>query len=74
MRLGDYVSLRATGNRGGISTALPEGFELTNQNSVLCKYSFPKVKVIAMTVADRKGSEQLEPWITNLCASIWKPD
>ena len=41
-------------------------FVLSDQNSVIRRYGFPKQKVTVMTVADRTGSEQLEPWITNL--------
>ena len=29
-------------------------------------YRFPKAKITAMTVADRKGSDQLAPWIEKL--------
>jgi hypothetical protein len=54
----------------GVAVASPpkevSDFELTDQNSVVRKYSFPKSKVTAMTVADRKGSDQLEPWIQKL--------
>ena len=41
-------------------------FALSDQNSVCRRYSFPKEKVTAMTVADRAGSDQLEPWIRSL--------
>jgi hypothetical protein len=41
-------------------------FALSDQNSVFRRYSFPKEKVPAMSVADRAGSEQLEPWIRSL--------
>ncbi len=41
-------------------------FELADQNSIIRSYRFPKSKVTAMTVADRKGSEQLAPWIQSL--------
>ncbi|HET9524432.1 MAG TPA: hypothetical protein VFO90_09370 [Terrimicrobiaceae bacterium] len=41
-------------------------FELADQNAVTRSYRFPKVKVTAMTVADRKGSQQLAPWIQRL--------
>ena len=41
-------------------------FALSDQNSVFRRYSFPKEKITAMTVADRAGSEQLEPWIRSL--------
>ena len=54
----------------GVAVASPpkelSSFELSDQNSVVRKYRFPKPKVTAMTVADRKGSEQLEPWIKKL--------
>ena len=54
----------------GVAAAAPlkqlGDFELADQNSVVRTYSFPKLKVTAMTVADRKGSEQLEPWIQKL--------
>lgn len=41
-------------------------FELTDQDSKLRSYSFPKAKVTVMTVADHKGSDQLAPWIQRL--------
>ena len=42
------------------------GFELTDQDSKPRTYRFPKEKVTVMTVADRKGSEQLAPWIQRI--------
>ena len=54
----------------GVAAASPprqlSDFALSDQNSVFRRYSFPKLKVTAMTVADRAGSEQLEPWIRSL--------
>jgi hypothetical protein len=54
----------------GVAVASPpeqlSDFALSDQNSVFRRYSFPKQKVTAMTVADRAGSEQLEPWIGSL--------
>ena len=54
----------------GLAAASPpkqlSDFALSDQNSVFRRYGFPKQKVTVMTVADREGSEQLEPWITNL--------
>ena len=41
-------------------------FELTDQNAMTRSYRFPKAKVTAMTVADHRGSDQLEPWIEKL--------
>ena len=41
-------------------------FELTDQEAKPRRYRFPKAKVTVMTVADRKGSEQLAPWIQQL--------
>jgi hypothetical protein len=41
-------------------------FELTDQNARARSYRFPKAKVTVMTVADRKGSDQLAPWIQAL--------
>jgi hypothetical protein len=38
-------------------------FQLTDQESKTRAYRFPKTKITVMTVADRKGSEQLAPWI-----------
>jgi hypothetical protein len=38
-------------------------FALTDQESKLRSYRFPKAKVTVMTVADKKGSEQLASWI-----------
>ena len=43
-----------------------DDFELTDQNAVTRSYRFPKAKVTAMIVADRKGAEQLEPWIRKI--------
>ena len=43
-------------------------FELADQHSITRSYRFPKGKVTAMTIADRKGSEQLAPWIQSLYA------
>jgi hypothetical protein len=54
---------------GSVAASPPKqlgDFTLSDQNSVARRYSFPKEKVTAMTVADRAGSEQLEPWIKNL--------
>ena len=54
---------------GAVTASPPKrisDFVLSDQNSVLRRYSFPKEKVTAMTVADRAGSAQLEPWIRNL--------
>jgi hypothetical protein len=54
----------------GLAAASPpkqvSDFALSDQNSVVRRYGFPKQKVTVMTVADHAGSEQLEPWITNL--------
>jgi hypothetical protein len=54
----------------GLAAASPpkqlSDFALSDQNSVFRRYGFPKEKVTVMTVADRTGSEQLEPWITIL--------
>lgn len=41
-------------------------FELTDQEAKPRRYRFPKTKVTVITVADRKGSEQLAPWIQRL--------
>ncbi len=41
-------------------------FGLTDQESKLRTYRFPKTKVTVMTVADKKGSEQLAPWIQRI--------
>jgi len=41
-------------------------FVLSDQNSIVRSYSFPKQQVTTMIVADRAGSEQLEPWIKSL--------
>lgn len=38
-------------------------FELTDQHGAARAYRFPKDKVTVMTLADHKGSDQLEPWI-----------
>ncbi len=41
-------------------------FELSDQDAKPRSYRFPKAKVTVMTVADHKGSAQLEPWIQRL--------
>jgi hypothetical protein len=41
-------------------------FDLTDQAARPRSYRFPKTKVTVMTVADRKGSEQLAPWIQRI--------
>ena len=41
-------------------------FELTDQHARTRSYHFPKAKVTVMTVADHKGSDQLEPWIQRI--------
>ena len=41
-------------------------FELTDQNSQIRSYRFPKSKVTVMTIADHKGSAELAPWIQRL--------
>ena len=41
-------------------------FELTDQEVNPRTYRFPKTKVTVMTVADKKGSEQLAPWIQRI--------
>ena len=38
-------------------------FELTDQEAKKRIYRFPKTKITVMTVADRKGADQLAPWI-----------
>jgi hypothetical protein len=38
-------------------------FELTDQEANKRTYRFPKRKVTVMAVADRKGADQLAPWI-----------
>ena len=41
-------------------------FELADQHETMRSYRFPKAKVTVMTVADHKGSDQLEPWIQRI--------
>jgi hypothetical protein len=41
-------------------------FDLTDQDAKPRSYRFPKTKVTVMTIADHKGSSQLEPWIKRL--------
>jgi hypothetical protein len=41
-------------------------FELTDQEVKPRTYRFPKTKVTVMTVSDKKGSEQLAPWIQRI--------
>jgi hypothetical protein len=54
----------------GLAVASPprqlSDFALSDQNSVSRRYGFPKQKVSVMTIADRTGSQQLEPWIKTL--------
>jgi hypothetical protein len=44
---------------------LPD-FELRDQYGYLRAYRFPKSKVTVMTLADQRGSAQLEPWISHI--------
>lgn len=39
------------------------GFDLRNQHEQARSFRFPREKITFMTVADWKGSDQLEPWI-----------
>lgn len=41
-------------------------FELRDQHGTSRTYCFPKAKVTVMTLADQKGSQQLEPWIAHV--------
>lgn len=41
-------------------------FELTDQDGKIRRYHFPRSKVTVMTVAGRKGYEQLAPWIQQI--------
>jgi hypothetical protein len=41
-------------------------FELSDQHEKLRSYRFPKSKVTVMTIADHKGSDELEPWVQRL--------
>lgn len=41
-------------------------FTLADQHGATRVYRFPKAKVTLMTLADWKGSEQLEPWIQRI--------
>jgi hypothetical protein len=70
MKLGGYLfGILAIGST--LVAAPPQrlgDFELADQNSITRSYRFPKTKVTAMTIADRRGSEQLAPWIRSLYA------
>ncbi len=52
-----------------VATAAPapvkklSNFDLTDQNSKLHSFHFPKKRVSLITVADHKGSSQVAPWI-----------
>ncbi len=53
----------------GASAAKPVqivDFTLSDQHGATREYRFPKRKVTLMTLADWKGSEQLEPWIQRI--------
>ena len=54
----------------GVALAGPvdtlNNFELTDQDGKLRRYHFPRSKVTVMTVAGRKGYEQLAPWIRKI--------
>ena len=47
----------------GASAEKLVNFELSDQDEKTRGYRFPKANVTVMTVADHKGSAQLEPWI-----------
>lgn len=52
-----------------IASAAPvqiNDFDLVDQHHKTRSYRFPKSKITVMTVADHKGSEQLEPWISHV--------
>src|SRR4051794_6077828 len=38
-------------------------FELKDQHNVTRTYQFPRDKISLLTVADRKGSDQIEAWV-----------
>jgi hypothetical protein len=43
-----------------------DAFELTDQDGKVRRYQFPRSKVTVMTVAGRRGYEQLAPWIRQI--------
>lgn len=56
------IGLGAAAASAEPAAQLPD-FELRDQYDAAREYTFPRSKVAVITVADHKGSDQLEPWI-----------
>lgn len=57
------VCLGTLGVTAGTITNMPAGIELPDQFEKLQKLSFPNTNVTVLTIADRKGSEQIAGWV-----------
>jgi hypothetical protein len=55
--------LVAFGVRAGTLTNAPESIELPDQFEKPQKLSFPNTNLTVLTIADRKGSEQIAGWV-----------
>ena len=49
-----------------LATNVPACIELHDQYDALQKFSFPTTNITVLTIADRKGSEQVDGWIAAL--------
>ena len=49
-----------------LATKAPASIELSDQYGVLQKLNFPTTTMTLLTIADRKGSEQIDGWISLL--------
>lgn len=58
-------SLRAA-DHGALPTNAPACIELRDQYDAAHRLSFPNTNFVVLTIADRKGSEEIDGWITAL--------
>jgi len=57
------VGLGSFGARAGMLTNAPASIELPDQFEKLQKLSFPNTNLTVLTLADRKGSQQIAGWV-----------
>ncbi len=57
------VGLMSFGARAGMLTNAPAGIELPDQFERPQKLSFPNTNLTVLTLADRKGSQQIAGWV-----------
>ncbi len=60
------LDVRAAQEPASGSTNAPSCIELRDQFDTLQRLSFPAAKVTVLTIADRKGSEEVDGWIAAL--------